>query len=85
VLLDDCHACIDAIRGAFVINLPRTEQLYSQLLELFAPALEGQGAGRFADVRNRSRDVTMPIPYWVWQERQAEVVSLISKQTQRDP
>lgn len=84
LLMDDCHACIDAIRDAFVISLPKKEPLYAQLVELFSASLEAQRAGTFADIRNSSRDAILPVPYWAWQDRQNEVVAMLSKHHDRD-
>lgn len=37
IILDDAHACLDAIRDAFVISIKRNkdEELYKEILELF--------------------------------------------------
>ena len=39
LVMDDCHACIDAIRENCVIKLPRSHRAYASLLTLFEPDL----------------------------------------------
>jgi replicative superfamily II helicase len=79
IVVDDAHACVDAIRDASVIKLAKNEQAYTDILDLFANALEQQGAGTLADIRNGQHDTILPVPYWAWQERHAEVVAILAK------
>jgi replicative superfamily II helicase len=50
LLMDDSHACIDAIRDAFCITLPNDHDAYDKLTTLFTSDLERQGAGTFSDI-----------------------------------
>lgn len=79
IVMDDAHACADSIRDAAVIQLKRGEPTYNEILELFSNALEKQGAGTFADIQNGTYEAFLPVPYWAWQERQAEVVQILAK------
>ena len=45
IVLDDAHACIDAIRDSFLIRLPRTHPAYQKIRDLFSNTLENQGMG----------------------------------------
>ena len=77
-LMDDSHACADSIRDSSVIRLERKEPAYTKIVELFAKALEQQGAGTFQDVLNGNYDALLPVPYWAWHDRQAEVVAILA-------
>jgi replicative superfamily II helicase len=66
LVMDDSHACIDAIREACVIRLPRSHRAYGALLGLFASGLKEQGAGTFADIELARYGAFLPVPYWVW-------------------
>ncbi|MEY2561159.1 MAG: hypothetical protein QOG51_1574 [Verrucomicrobiota bacterium] len=79
VLIDDCHACIDSIRDAFSIKFDRADGAYEQFLTLVGPSLESQGAGTFADIKNKSTDSFLPVPYWDWREKQSEIVAILAK------
>ena len=81
VLMDDAHACIDAIRDAFSIKLERKSSPgYQKLIDLFTEALTNQGAGTFSDIKLGDTDFLLPIPYWDWQEKHAEVVKILSEE-----
>jgi replicative superfamily II helicase len=43
VLLDDAHACVDSIRQAFSISLPRTHECYGAILDLLWMILSFKG------------------------------------------
>ena len=79
VLMDDAHACADIIRDQCRIRIPSNEQVYHDILNLFATDLEGQGAGTWADIRNGKREALLPVPYWAWMSRETDVVSKLSK------
>ena len=83
LLMDDAHACVDAVRDACAIRLSREEQPYADLLALFRDDLEVQGAGTLADIYNKSFDALLPVPYWAWAERAGEVVQILSKYTDK--
>lgn len=78
ILMDDAHACIDAIRDAFSIRLESLSPAYQKIRDLFTEALTNQGAGTFADIKTGNPDCLLPIPYWDWQEKHAEVVKILS-------
>lgn len=84
LLMDDSHACIDAIRDSLIIKLERKEPAYHQIIDLFARSLENQGAGTYADIRNGSYNSLLPIPYWEWHDRQSEVIKILAKQKDID-
>ena len=78
ILMDDAHACIDAIRDAFSIRLESESSPYQRIVQLFTQALTDQGAGTFADIKVGNADCLLPIPYWDWQEKHAEVIKILS-------
>ncbi|BDT57039.1 DEAD/DEAH box helicase [Massilia varians] len=83
LLMDDAHACVDAIRAACRIRIPRDEPAYHSILEMFSTDLEEQGVGTFADIQNQKRDALLPIPYWAWTAKEAEVARILSSATDR--
>ncbi|MBI4222618.1 MAG: DEAD/DEAH box helicase family protein [Planctomycetes bacterium] len=84
LLMDDSHACIDAIRDSLIIRLNKDNPAYHQIIDLFTQALESQGAGTFADIKDGNIDALLPVPYWEWHDRQSEVVEILSKQKDKD-
>jgi replicative superfamily II helicase len=84
LLMDDAHACTDTIREQCRIRIPSDEPAYSALKALFADELEMQGVGTYADICNDKRDALLPIPYWAWASREAEIASILSTNAGRD-
>jgi replicative superfamily II helicase len=85
LLMDDAHACADTIREQTRIRIPSNEPAYSALKTLFATDLEMQGVGTYADICNDKRDALLPIPYWAWVSREAEIAGILSTHAGRDP
>lgn len=84
IVVDDCHASIDVIRESFTIKLKRDDPAYKGLLELFTDALKNQGAGTFSDIIEGGYEALLPVPYWEWQDRQEEVLEVLSKNKGND-
>lgn len=80
VVLDDSHACIEAIKSSFSIRIKRESDLYDQLLDLFCDDLKEQGAGTFLDIKNGASEL-LQIPYWAWLKKLHEVTVLLGNQT----
>ncbi len=83
LLMDDAHACIDIIRESCRVRIPADEPAYTALRTLFADHLEAQGVGAWADILNKKRDAILPVPYWAWMSREAEVAGILSKHVDR--
>jgi replicative superfamily II helicase len=83
LLMDDAHACIDAIRDAFLIRIPSSETAYREIRGLFSDTLKRQGAGTFADICGGNPNAYLPVPYWSWFDSRDEVVHILSKYTDR--
>ncbi|MDI1450791.1 DEAD/DEAH box helicase family protein [Polyangium sp. 6x1] len=78
LLMDDAHACVDAIRDAFTINLDNDAAAYRSIRDLFADELRKQGAGTFADIEAGDSNGVLMVPYWAWQEKHDEVVRVLA-------
>lgn len=81
VILDDAHACLDAIREAFVISIKRSinKEIYDSILTLFEDDLIEQGEGTFWDIRNNTDyESLMMIPYWAWIDKKSHVLRILA-------
>lgn len=85
LLMDDAHACADAIRDACRIRIPNDDPAYSSLKRLFDRDLEQQGIGTYADISNDKREAFLPVPYWAWFEHETEVAKILSGATDQKP
>ena len=54
------------------------------MLDLFSSDLQHQGAGSFADIQNGKYDTVLPVPYWAWRDRHAEVTNFLAKYSTDD-
>lgn len=84
LLMDDAHACADAIRESCQIRIPNSDAAYAAIRGLFSPELEQQGVGTYADICNGKREAILPVPYWVWQDREADVANILSAASDRN-
>ena len=84
IVLDDAHACIDAIKDACTITVKRDHEIYTELLRLFADDLEHQGVGTFAEIRQRNTRSFLPVPYWAWMNRYREVADVLAQRAHED-
>lgn len=83
LLMDDAHACADAIRSACQMRIESDDPAYLQIRTLFAAELEQQGIGTFADIQNGKRDALLPVPYWAWTDRETDVAAMLSNASAR--
>ncbi|WP_461633557.1 DEAD/DEAH box helicase family protein [Labilibaculum euxinus] len=78
IILDDSHACIDSIKDTFTINLKREHSIYKEIFELFRDALPEQGEGTFLEMQTGDYNSFLPIPYWSWIDKSAEILQILS-------
>ncbi|MET0463054.1 MAG: DEAD/DEAH box helicase, partial [Chitinophagaceae bacterium] len=83
VILDDSHACIDSIKDALSLKIPNASPVYNQFLALFESDLKNQGEGSFLEILNGER-TTLPVPYWSWNEKQSDVLNILSHNKEED-
>jgi len=79
IVLDDSHACIDAIRNAFTILIKTENPIYYEIFNIFETELEKQGIGTLLDIKNKNVDAFLQVPYWVWNDKHYEIASILSK------
>ena len=74
-VLDDSHACIDAIRSSFTIKINRVEPLFNILLRMFETELRWQGEGSYFAIESNpfSTDL-LTVPYWSWIDKCDDVL-----------
>lgn len=78
IILDDSHACIDSIKNALTIKVPRNHDLYKAAMKLFGDEIRDQGEGSFLEIESGDYNTMLPIPYWSWFEKREEITRAIS-------
>lgn len=80
ILLDDVHTCLDIISNQFSIRIPSSHVLYSEMVNLFADRWKNYNINSYNEiVGDKLPDKMSVIPFWMWQESQTEICSLLSK------
>lgn len=84
LILDDSHACIDAISEAFKIKIKRDHTLYDELIRLFKGDLIEQGEGSFLEIESGEYNTLLPVPYWSWQDKKTEALRILKEYVDDD-
>lgn len=80
VLLDDVHACLDTIATQFSIKIPANHPAYKELVKIFQNQWCQYNSTSFINIiNNHDPSKNAIIPFWMWQEKQTEIYSLLSK------
>lgn len=79
IILDDSHACIDAIKNSFTIKLDSDHEAYQYILNTFEEDIREQGEGSFLDIKNGDYNTLLPIPYWSWLDHKSEILEKLSE------
>lgn len=88
LLMDDSHACVDAIREAMTLRIPRSVRdsrgaskgmhpVYEKLFALFEDALREQGEGTFQEIQAEKANAILAVPYWAWNDKSSEATRII--------
>lgn len=77
VIIDDVHACLNKAEQAFRLSISALHDAYDQLLDVFAPALQGQSPAGFASLTAKFNSGVLQVPYWAWAEKQREVLTVL--------
>jgi replicative superfamily II helicase len=77
IIIDDSHACIDSIKDALTIKVPKSHILYSKALTLFSEDIRDQGEGSFLEIECGDYNTMLPIPYWSWFDKRNEITQAI--------
>jgi replicative superfamily II helicase len=77
IVVDDAHACLTTASEQFTARIDVGLPLYEQLLTLFEDDLKAQSSSRFLDIKASDPQALMAIPYWAWQSKAKEVISLL--------
>ena len=85
LVMDDAHACIDSIKDQLSISLPKSVGAYSEVVSLFDAALRNQGVGTYADLLRGEYDAILPVPYWEWIDKVADVAAILSRYSDQKP
>lgn len=80
ILLDDVHACLDTITTQFSIKIESSHNLYKEIVKLFSEQWKSYNINSYVNIIENCDPIkTEIIPFWMWQEKQTEIYTLLSK------
>lgn len=82
VVIDDAHACLEAVADQFSIELPVGHAAYSELWQLFSDDLKNYSYVGWLELDRSDVQSLMVVPMWVWQDKSASVIDILN--THRD-
>jgi replicative superfamily II helicase len=77
VVLDDSHACIDSIEAATTLQIPRSSELYDEIIAIFKEVMEEQGFAKFHEILVADSNEVMIVPYWAWYDLHRQVAEKV--------
>jgi Type III restriction enzyme, res subunit len=87
IVVDDAHACLAIVEQQFTLRIDRHEPTFEPLLNLFVADLQTQSVTGTQEIIDGDPRGFVQVPFWAWQEKQAQVVNILSKhliQKQKD-
>ncbi|MDN5507130.1 MAG: hypothetical protein L0H10_25420 [Comamonas sp.] len=78
VVIDDAHACLDAVADQFSIDLPTSHVAYSELWKLFGDELKKYSYVGWLELDRSDLQSLMAVPFWVWQDKSAQVIEILA-------
>ena len=80
IVIDDAHACLGVVHEQFSIKSQAGGAVYDGLLKIFEEDLKNQSPTGLLDVKTKDPNIVMTVPYWAWQARLDEVITLLHSQ-----
>ena len=84
IVIDDAHACVNAINQQFRIELPHDHTAYMEIFRIIDADLKKQNYSRYLDLKDNNPHVTMEVPYWIWIDEQERIIETLHRHKEDD-
>lgn len=84
VVIDDVHACVSSISSQFRIRINKDDDLFEQLLGIFAEDLADQSRPRYLEIKSRYPGAILEVPFWAWRLKHPRVINLLLEHRDTD-
>ena len=84
IVIDDAHACINAINQQFRIELPHDHTAYMEIFRIVDEDLKKQNYSRYLDLKKNDPNTTMEVPYWIWIDEQERIIEVLHRHKEDD-
>ena len=66
LLIDDVHACLEAVEEQFTLNISSPLGCYGELYEIFKNSFNAQCISKAIEIENGDPSAYMQVPFWIW-------------------
>ena len=77
LVIDDAHACLDAVADQFSIDLSRSHAAHAKLLDLFEEDLKTYSPVGWVEIKGEDPQCLMQVPFWAWQAKAEKVLQFL--------
>lgn len=77
VVIDDAHACLDAVADQFSIDLPTGHAAHTALLKLFEDDLKQYSTVGWIELDRNDPQALIAVPFWAWQDKSLQVLEVL--------
>ena len=77
IVIDDAHACLEAVADQFSIDLPTSHPAHAELRAMFAEDLRKYSHVGWLEVERNDPQSLMPVPFWTWQDKISQVIATL--------
>ena len=85
LVVDDAHACLGTVADQFTLRVPVGNPAFAGLFEIVKPSLVQQSPLGVLDLEAGDPQVVMTVPFWTWQDRQADILRTLHAHRESDP
>lgn len=79
IVIDDAHACLDAVADQFSIDLPTGHAAHKALLKLFEDDLKQYSAIGWIELDRNDPQALIAVPFWAWQDKCQQVLEILDE------
>ncbi len=84
IVIDDAHACLQAIMEQFRVRLPNTHPVYEWILKNFGPALKRQSSYAHLSIVSGDSQYYQEVPFWNVQEQADALLKVMHDNRETD-
>lgn len=77
IVVDDAHACMKVAKSQFSISIPRSNDIYENLLNIFSDCIKAQSESRYLEIKDGEKNSQQLIPFWEWSNNFAKVLGIL--------
>ncbi|WP_057767778.1 DEAD/DEAH box helicase family protein [Cytobacillus praedii] len=77
IVIDDAHACMKVAKSQFSINIPKTNDIYEKLLNIFTDCMKQQSVSKYLEIKDGDKNSQQLIPFWEWNNNYSKVLGIL--------